>query len=328
MRRITPALSVLAALATLAVPMLTGAAPAGAPSPSTPRVRAVVLGIVQDGGLPHLGCTKTCCERARKDPSLAQRVASLALVDDVPGAPRRVFIIDATPDFRSQVDSALGETARLARPGGSPIDGILLTHAHIGHYTGLMYLGRESMAARSVPVWATPRMGAFLSGNGPWRRLVEGKHIDLQPLSPGTPVTLAPGLAAEPLKVAHREEESDAVGFIVTGPSRRLLYIPDIDDWGRWDRDISALVRTVDVALLDGTFYGPESLGTRSIAEVPHPYITATMDRLEPLVRAGKRVIFIHLNHSNPALAADSGERRSIERRGFEVATDGLELEL
>ncbi len=316
---------VLAGIALLAV---SWAVPGNGPAPASTKVRAVVVGIVQDGGLPHLGCTKQCCERARRDPSLAQRVASLALVHDAPGAARRVFMIDATPDFRSQVDSALGEAARLSRPAGSPIDGILLTHAHIGHYTGLMYLGRESMAAKSVPVWATRRMGDFLSANGPWRRLVAGQHIQLRSLEPGVAVTLAPDLVAEPLKVAHREEESDAVGYIVSGPSRRLLYIPDIDDWGRWDRDIAALVRTVDVALLDGTFYGPESLGTRSIAEVPHPYMTATMDRLEPLVREGKRVIFIHLNHSNPALAADSGERRLIEQRGFEVATDGLELEL
>jgi len=298
------------------------------PAAAAPSVRAVVLGIVQDGGLPHLGCTKNCCERARRDRSLAQRVASLALVRDEPGAARRVFLIDATPDFVSQVDTALGDAARLARPPDSPVDGVLLTHAHIGHYTGLMYLGREAMAARAVPVWATRRMSDFLAGNGPWKRLVAGGHIDLRTLVPGEAVTLAPGLSVEPLRVAHREEESDAVGFIVTGPERRLLYIPDIDDWGRWDRDIAALVKSVDVALLDGTFYRSEDLGRRSAGEVPHPFITSTMQRLESLVRDGKRVIFIHLNHSNPALEPGSDERRRIGENGFEVANDGLELEL
>jgi pyrroloquinoline quinone biosynthesis protein B len=291
-------------------------------------VIARVVGVAQDGGVPHLGCTKECCAAARRDPSRAVRVASLALVTGGAAGQRKVFLIDATPDFRSQVDSALGEGGLEARPRGLPVDGILLTHAHIGHYTGLMYLGREAIAAAGVPVFATSRMASFLSANGPWKRLVEGGHIKLEPIEPGKSFELAAGLKVEPIRVPHREEESDVVGFLVSGPSRRLLYIPDIDDWSRWDRDIAAVARTVDVALLDGTFYAPSELGARSMADVPHPLIPSTMDRLEPLVKLGHRVIFIHLNHTNPALRSGTPERREIERRGFEVAADGLELSL
>jgi pyrroloquinoline quinone biosynthesis protein B len=208
------------------------------------------------------------------------------------------------------------------------VDGVLLTHAHVGHYTGLMYLGRESMSASAVAVYATQRMGAFLSANGPWKRLVAGKHIDVRTIEEGRSFELAPGLRVEPLRVPHREEESDVVGFLVSGPSRRLLYIPDIDDWSRWRRDIAALVGSVDVALLDGTFYAPEELGRRSATEIPHPLIPSTMDRLEPVVRKGHRVIFIHMNHTNPALRRSTPEHGEIIRRGFEVASEGLELPL
>lgn len=317
--------AVAAMLAALSAP---AAAHAKEPPP-TARVFARVLGIMQDGGLPHLGCSRECCTAARRDPARAARVASLALEVEAPaGGPRKIFIIDATPDFRSQVDRALAPQGFEDRPPGLPVDGILLTHAHVGHYTGLMYLGRESMGASAVPVHATRRMGQFLSTNGPWKRLVEGKQIDLRTIEPGRGFELAPGLSAEPLRVPHREEESDVVGFLVRGPSRSLLYIPDIDDWSRWDRDIAALVASVDVALLDGTFYAPEELGRRSMAEVPHPLIPSTMDRLEPLVKKGHRVLFIHLNHTNPALRRSSPEHQEIVRRGFEVASEGIELPL
>ena len=316
-----PVAFLLSLLSLLAI----GAAPNSAP---VQPVTARGLGVAQDGGAPHLGCTKACCAAARRDPSRAVRVASLALAAGGGGGARKVFIIDATPDFRTQVDTALGEGGLETRPGGLPVDGILLTHAHIGHYTGLMYLGRESIASSQVPVFATSRMAAFLSANGPWKRLVDGGHIRLEPIEAGRPFDLTPGLRVEPIRVPHREEDSDVVGFLVTGPSRRLLYIPDIDDWSRWDRDIAALVRTVDIALLDGTFYAASELGARSMAEVPHPLIPSTMDRLEPLVKQGHRVIFIHLNHTNPALRPGTPERQEIERRGFEVAADGLELSL
>jgi len=283
----------------------------------------MIVGVAQDGGVPHLGCVKECCREARSDPARAQRVASLAL-----RAGPKLFLIDATPDIRSQVATALGEQGLAARPARLPVDGILLTHAHIGHYTGLVYLGRESMAADEVPVFATDRFWAFLSGNSPWKRLVDGRHIIHIPLAAGGQVELAQGLSVEPFRVPHREEDSDVLGFLVKGPSRRLLYIPDIDDWSRWDRDIAELAGTVDVALLDGTFYAPSELGARSMAEVPHPLVTSTMDRLGPMVKQGRRVVFIHMNHTNPILRRGTAERREVERRGFEVASDGMELPL
>ncbi len=292
------------------------------------EVHARVVGIVQDGGLPHLGCTNDACRAARRDPSRAERVASLAIIARRPGVEPRVYLLDATPDFRSQVDSALESAGDPPRPPRSPVDGVFLTHAHIGHYTGLVYLGKESMAAHRVAVFGTARMLSFLGSNGPWKRLVADGNIELKPLAGGRRIDLAEGLSVEALEVPHRDEESDAVGFIVRGPARSLLYVPDIDAWDRWDRDVRALVRSVDVALLDGTFFSAKELPGRPMEEIPHPLVRTSMDLLEPAVRGGSRVIFIHLNHTNPALTKGSPERREVEARGFEVAIDGMELPL
>jgi pyrroloquinoline quinone biosynthesis protein B len=273
-----------------------------------------VLGIAQDGGVPHVGCRQTLCVRARRDCTRRQRVASLGLVDEVDGAR---FLIDATPDLPLQVEALPG--APPAR--GRPVDGILLTHAHIGHYTGLMYLGREAAGARSVPVYATPRMSAFLRGNGPWNLLVAEGRIDLREIEPGRPVGLTPRITVTALRVPHRDELSDTVAFRVEGPSRSLLYVPDIDKWEKWDQRIEAEVARVDLALLDGTFYEAGEIPGRSIQDIPHPLVPETMDRLSAPRLAG-RVLFIHLNHTN-RLLWDAGALRQVRQRGFRVAREG-----
>ncbi len=282
-----------------------------------PPVRAVVLGIAQDGGVPHIGCRQERCEAARRDPSRRERVASLGLVDG-----DRRFLIDATPDLPSQVASL-----DPGRPGSRPIvDGILLTHAHIGHYTGLMYLGREALGAQGVPVWATPRMARFLRENGPWSQLVALGNIAVKEMEPGREIALTERLRVTPLLVPHRDELSDTVGFRVQGPSRSLLYIPDIDMWERWERGLPEEVAGVDWALLDGTFEDPAEVPGRSRAEIPHPLVGETVARLGPPPRRAQ-VLFIHLNHTN-RLLGDEAAVRALGAKGFAVARDGQELEL
>jgi pyrroloquinoline quinone biosynthesis protein B len=280
---------------------------------AAPGVYAVVLGIAQDGGVPHIGCAQEPCRRARRDPRLAQRGACLGLVDEVGG---RRFLVEATPDLPSQLE-ALG--ARVP-------DGVLVTHAHIGHYTGLMYLGREALGARAVPVYASSRMAAFLRGNGPWSQLVGLGQIELRELEPGAELELTPRLRVTALRVPHRDEYSDTVGFRVRGPSRSLLFVPDIDKWEKWDRRVEDEVAAVDVALLDGTFASADELPGRRQDEVPHPTVGETVRRLAaPGVRG--RVLFIHLNHTNELLW-DAAARRRLEAQGFAVARQGQVLPL
>jgi pyrroloquinoline quinone biosynthesis protein B len=292
--------------------ILLGSAPAFAAA--LPPVRAVVLGMAQDGGVPHIGCTQALCVRARRDPARRERVACLGLVDDRAG---QRFLIDATPDLPSQLDS-LNRGRTVADPR-RPVDGILLTHAHIGHYTGLMYLGREALGARAVPVYATARMAALLRTSGPWSQLVALGQIELREVEPGREIVLTPSLAVTPVRVPHRDELSDTVGYLVRGPGQALLYVPDIDKWEKWDRRVEDEVARVQIALLDGTFLSADELPGRSIAEVPHPTIGETAARLAAL---SSRVSFIHLNHTNPLLW-DGRARRDLVRRGFAVAADG-----
>jgi pyrroloquinoline quinone biosynthesis protein B len=282
----------------------------GAQAP--PRVEAVVLGIAQDGGVPHLGCAQKLCVEARKDPSRRRRVASLGLIDAASG---KRFLIDATPDFESQVASF----------GGMP-DGILLTHAHIGHYLGLAELGREVANARAMPVYCTASMARFLRENGPWRRLVEAKNIAIREVEPGAEFDLTASLRATAVRVPHRDEDSDTVAWIIAGPSKKLLWLPDIDKWEKWDRPIEDVVRTVDYAFLDGTFFSADEISGRSIAEIPHPLVPETVSRLSN-VKKTSRIFFVHLNHTN-RLLWDRGEIGRLSAAGFGVAAEGQRLPL
>jgi pyrroloquinoline quinone biosynthesis protein B len=282
-------------------------------------VRAVVLGIAQDGGVPHIGCDQELCAAARRDPGRRQRVASLGLIDDGAGAR---FLIDATPDLPSQIES-LNE-GRSVADRRRPVEGILLSHAHVGHYAGLMYLGREALGARGVPVHATARMARFLRENGPWSQLVALGNIELRELEPGREVRLSAGLRATPVLVPHRDEWSDTVGFVVRGPEASLLYVPDVDKWEKWDRRIEDEVAKVDLALLDATFHSPEEIPGRAQTDVPHPLVGETARRLAGLAA---RVLFIHLNHTN-RLLIDPVASRQLEAQGFRIARDGLVLPL
>lgn len=291
--------------------------------------RLVVLGTVQDGGLPQTGCTCTRCAAARKDPNLARRVASLAIHSPKTG---RVYLVDATPDLPAQIEEI--HTFRRhpeGRVDRAPVDGVLLTHAHIGHYLGLAHFGFESLNTKGIPVYATPRLAQYLRTNGPWSQLVRLENIAIQEIQPGKPFDLEEGLSVTPILVPHRDEYSDTVAFIIRGPKKTALYVPDTDTWRTWARPLPTLLEEekVDIALLDATFYAPDELPDRDVSKIRHPLITDSMDLLEPLVKAGKvRVYFTHLNHSNPALDADGAARKAIEGRGFRVLGEGEEFGL
>jgi len=271
-----------------------------------------LLGTAQDAGLPQAGCALDCCRAARRRPALRRRAACLALV-----AGRKRWLIDATPDFREQL------AALDARHPGT-LEGIFLTHGHAGHYTGLVHLGREAMAANGVPVWGMPRMRAFLRKNAPWEQLVRLGHIALRPLAGARPVRPAPGIRITPLPVPHRAEYTETVAFRIEGPRRTALWLPDIDRWEPWNVPLERAIESVDVAWIDGTFFSGVELPGRDISVVPHPTIASTLARLAALpARQRRKVRFIHLNHTNPAARAGTPERRAVERAGMAVAREG-----
>jgi pyrroloquinoline quinone biosynthesis protein B len=246
----------------------------------------MVLGIAQDGGYPQAGCVRPDCIAAWKNPTLRRHVASLAIVDPISN---QRWIIDATPDFAEQ----------LSMLDSPKLDGILLTHAHIGHYLGLAQLGREVMGTHHVKVYAMPRMRTFLEHNGPWDQLARLHNIAIEPLEDGREVKLNERITITPMIVPHRDEYSETVAFIVRGPSRSILWLPDIDKWEKWTTSIESVVARVDIAFIDGTFHDASELPGRDLTEIPHPLMIETMKRLAAY---STKVRFIHLNQSNPAL--------------------------
>jgi pyrroloquinoline quinone biosynthesis protein B len=302
----------------------------------------VVLGTAQDGGLPHIGCDSGNCAAAKRDPSRRRLVTSLMLCDPRSG---KRWLFDCTPDVREELDRARGIPAAHA-----PFDGMFLTHAHMGHYGGLLQLGREAYAVMGVPTWVTPRFAGFLRGNDPWKRMVDDGRLVLHELAPGDPglagggstsIELAPDLHVDCFRVPHRDEFSDTVGFVIRGPHRSLAYLPDIDKWEKWDawtwaeagagagapapspsqgRRVETLIGAVDYALLDGCFFADGEIPGRSIQDIPHPFIAESVARFAPLPAAERnKVFFTHLNHTNPAADPASDATRAVGNAGMHV---------
>ena len=278
-----------------------------------------VLGIAQDGGYPQAGCTAEHCLRHWRGEEDKRHVVSLGLTDQASG---QNWLFEATPDFTTQLQ-------QLQQASGSTnLSGIFLTHAHMGHYAGLLQLGREAMGAKVIPVYVMPRMKKFLENNAPWSQLVALGNIKLILMEQDTPIQLTPTLRVIPLQVPHRDEFSETVGFRIETSEKSLLFIPDIDKWPLWEKDIRAEVARVEVALLDATFYQEGELPNRNMSEIPHPFVAETIALFSPLPAAEKRKVkFIHFNHTNP-LMLEGPERDAVKQLGFEVATEGERIQL
>lgn len=288
----------------------------------------VVLGIAQDAGYPHPACQNACCLPALKEGTLRRHVSSLAVVDPVS---HERWLFDATPDFPAQLQMLNEIDPPMKTPGtknnslatGLGVSGIFLTHAHVGHYTGLMYLGREGIGSQHVPVYAMSRMREFLEANGPWSQLVSLENIELQRLEEGRTIRLNERISVTPFVVPHRDEFSETVGFLVKGPDKSFLYIPDIDKWERWSKRLEEMLAKVDLAYIDGTFFADGEIPGRSMSDIPHPFVNETMQRLRSLpAHERAKVFFIHLNHTNPAIRPGSKERRTILDQGFHIAEE------
>lgn len=290
----------------------------GAPDKKITETSLVILGTVQDGGAPHIGCKKDCCPPLYKTPNTDLQVVSLGVID-VPN--QKTYLFEATPDITRQLEN-LQNLAPFTSKKTS--DGVFLTHAHIGHYSGLQFLGKEALHSTKVPVYAMPKMKDYLTTNGPWSQLVTTKNIIIKPLAHLVPNTVTSQLIVTPFTVPHRDEYSETVGYYISGPRKTALFIPDIDKWSTWEIDIKAAVLKVDYAFIDATFYNAAEVNYRPISEIPHPFIIETMELFKTASKEEKNKIhFIHLNHTNPALRPTSNTSLTIENLGFHVARKG-----
>lgn len=286
-------------------------------SETTSEIYLQILGTTQDGGSPHTGCNEKCCEVLFAAGKSDRKVVALGLVSK---HTKQSWLFEATPDLPYQMNLLLEEVGSNSK---TP-DGIFLTHAHIGHYTGLMYLGREVMNSKNVPVYGLPRMNSFLQSNGPWSQLVDLKNIDLQKLKSDSSVQLNTDIRVTPISIPHRDEFSETAGYLISGPNKTALFIPDIDKWEKWDQNINDLIQKVDYAFLDATFYDETEIPGRKMSEIPHPFVVESMNRFKDLEKEEKsKVIFIHLNHTNPLLNIDSEQYKLVQKKGFNIAKKG-----
>lgn len=285
-------------------------------------VEIIVLGIAQDGGVPHAGCLCVNCRAARSDPARRHPPVSLGILSG-----ERMAMVDATDGFEEQLamlwdrnpQSKFHEAERFPAP-----EAVVLTHAHVGHYAGIWQFDRSVLAARSVGVTGPPETITMLRQHEPWKAIEHEGHIRFEPGVFNVPFALLPDVDVTMYPVPHRSEwGTDTAALAIRGPKRSLLYLPDIDRWDEWDRDLGATIQEFDVVMLDGCFWvAPPREG------VPHPPITETMERLQHLAGGRTQIIFTHINHSNPVLTPGSDESMEVYRRGFSIAAEGDVFEL
>lgn len=305
-------------------------------------MKAVVLGAAAGGGFPQWNSNAEACRRARAGDIVAvpRTQASLA----VSGDGERWFLINASPDLRQQIEArAILHPRRGLR--SSPIEGIILTGADVDAIAGLLHL-RERQA---FTLWATRRVHAVLEAN-PIFGVLAPECVSRRDAALGQPFALShlddspSGLEVElfdvPGKVALWLEDGrggaelagqpgDTVGVEVRAGGRRLLYIPGC---ARMTDALKQRLAGASVVLFDGTLWRDDEmiqrgLGPKTGQRMGHmslngPDGTVAAFRDIPV----QRRILIHINNSNPILLDDSAERAAVEKEGWEVAYDGMEV--
>ncbi len=283
-------------------------------------VEFVILGIGQDGGAPQIGNPD---DPAWTNSSLKLWAASGALIDHRHSSR---YLFEATPDLREQMNMLDSISSGGSAPLG--LSGVFLTHAHIGHYAGLIFVGHESIGTQGLKVFSLPRMQNYLENNGPWDQLVNYKNIDLMPITAKKSIVFNDDLSVTAHLVPHRDEYSETAGYVVSGPSKSVLFLPDIDDWDRWETEfdirIEDMIYQVDVAYLDATFFDNNELLGRDMSKIPHPRVVDSMERFRKLPQAEQEKIrFFHINHSNKIRYSSSEQYNLVQQKGFKVAKRG-----
>ena len=287
------------------------------------EVTLTILGIAQDGGVPHAGCSCARCMSAHADPSLRRHPVACG----VRGGDGSLHLIEASrslPDQMRLWAEALGAEG-VARP-----DSVSLTHIHLGHIDGLGQFGKEVMGCSEMPLFASESVLDELSGRsvlGPF------SAATVQPMERFCP-SEGCGFEMEFVPVPHRDEHADTHAVVIRGSNRSVLFLPDHDDWDQTLHRHGAVSirqwltdREVDIALLDGSFWDASELPGRDMSEIPHPPVSETLARLGERVEGDTEVHFIHLNHSNPLLGPGP-QADELSDLGWGVVVQGQQFAL
>lgn len=279
-----------------------------------------ILGNTQDAGVPHIGCDSEFCQNNYESINYFYST-SIAVVDL---ANNKYILFEATPDITRQLNKISNDLfQKFTLP-----ESVYLSHAHIGHYSGLMYFGRESLGAKNINVRTLPRMTDFLKNNGPWSQLININNIELQKIDFNSSLSSLNNITIKPIQVPHRDEYSETAGFIIQGKTKKALFIPDIDKWKKWNENLEEIIYKYDYLLLDATFYDEKEIN-RDINEIPHPLVIETIQLLDHLpIDQKNKIYFIHMNHTNMMLDPESKLSRVVNQKGFKIARVGQKLYL
>ncbi len=257
------------------------------------------LGTAQDGGIPQAGCScKNCLQYPRS-------ASSIVLLNN-----NDAIVFDITPDFRAQ-------WSRLCKVFPAELKSIYLTHAHWGHYGGLPLLGQEAWNIKKLPIFMSEEFSKFIQTNEPFKTLVTNNNIIIHKIEDG----LESKHNIVPINVPHRQDFTDTFAFSFELNDRKVIYLPCLD---YFDDRVIGIIQSHDLAILDGTFYSDDELPERDITKIPHPRVSDSIDTFGDMA---DRIIFTHLNHSNPIANPNSELRQQMESMGYRIAEDGLEIE-
>ena len=278
----------------------------------------MILGSAQDGGYPHIGCKEQCCQPAWIDISKKRLVASIAIIDKIS---QECWIIDISPDIKHQINMIMDFLQIKTIP---KIKGIFLTHAHTGHYSGLLELGKEALNSFNIPLYVMPRMSHFIQSNEPFKFLIDSKNIFLKPIKEKEEINLVSQVSINSFLVPHRNELSETVGYRIRSSKQAVIYLPDIDSWDDWSEDVLDIIHDNDMLFIDGTFYDKNELKNRKISKIPHPSILESMEKFSILdIKERNKIFFTHFNHTNTVIQEKHLSNLSLIKKGYNIANDG-----
>ncbi len=298
-----------------------------------------MLGSGAGGGVPQWNCACENCSLVRAgDPSVSARTQdSLALT----GAGDRWLVVNASPDVLRQIEATRALHPRSLRD--TPIAAVALTNGDMDHVAGLLSL-RES---QPFSVLATERVRAGLVERNvllrtlartpdqvTWRRLEIGRELVLEELGLGlTPVAASGKLPVHLMGVIDPSPEDNVALRVRDVRTGKIVVIATAI--GSLD-GVDALLEGADVVFLDGTFWSEDELpagglgkaSARDMAHVPIGGAGGSLARLATLGRVPARRIYTHLNNTNPVIRAGTPQRAGVEKAGWEIAFDGMEIVL
>jgi pyrroloquinoline quinone biosynthesis protein B len=308
--------------------------------------RVVVLGAAAGGGVPQWNCGCPICRAARSDrPELTSTRCSIALSADG----EHWFLVNASPDLRQQLIATKQLHPKPSQLRHSPIAGVILTNGEVDAVAGLLSMREGS----PFTIYAHGSVLAILRANSIFNVLSEAnvKRLPIaidEPFEPRLPDGTASGIEILPFAVPGKvawylrdtslpggrgDEVGDTIGLRIRekATDKHVVFLAAC---ARVTDDLKARLAGASLLFFDGTVWRDDELiaaglGQKRGQDMGHIAMSGTDGAIESLAGlAVDRKLFLHINNSNPALLAASEQRQALERAGWQIPADGMEIVL